>query len=151
MEADRIKRLEKMNERLSRRTKKTAKAMITPFPLSGAIIGEDVHGTVILNMFPCDGVITKGVVRLGEKPKQPLTLTVALKNDSGAISKDFTLEKRLIHVRPDLQVKAGDCLGITLMHNPESPVSEIWVALLWTPTVKDVEAKSFLIETLEAT
>uniref|UniRef100_A0A6M3IEB2 Uncharacterized protein n=1 Tax=viral metagenome TaxID=1070528 RepID=A0A6M3IEB2_9ZZZZ len=149
MDNARIEKLELITTRLMRRASKRAVAMITPYPISNAVFGDKVSGAVLRYMFPCDGVITKGFVRLGQKPKKDVMLEVKMFNDSGSTMKGFALSKKSIAIEPEIKVKAGDCLEISLALS-EEVVSEIWVAFLWKPVVSDIEVKSFLIEELES-
>lgn len=145
----RQEKLDRRKERATRKNKKVVKALVTPFPISGAIVGEDVSGDVLKYMFPCKGKVTKGVVMLDRKPTHPVEVDVKLFNTLESTSKGFTLDKRKILIAPNLEVGAGDCLSISLIKNPEYAVKELWISLLWTPSVRDVEAKSFLAEELE--
>lgn len=141
-------KLERRQERSIKKARKVAKALITPFPISGAIVGEDVSGDVLKYMFPCKGTITKGIVMLDSKPSSPVSVEVKLFNTVESTSRGFTLSARRMLISPDITVNAGDCLSISLTKNPEHAVKELWISLLWTPSVRDVEAKSFLIEEL---
>ncbi len=145
---DRLANIELITKRLMRRAKKTSVALITPYPISNAVFGEKVEGPILRYMFPCDGVVTKGYVRLGKKPKQSIELEVKMFNDSSSNMKGFVLSRKFLSIEPNLPVKAGDCLEITLIPSEEI-VTEIWISFLWKPTVKDLEAKSYLIEELE--
>jgi hypothetical protein len=147
MEA-RVKQLEMITKRLMRRAGKSAHVLITPYPISSAVFGERVEGPILRYMFPCDGIVTKGFVRLGKKPKLPVTLGIKMFNEAGSASKGFSLDRKFLSIQPDLPVVAGDCLEISL-ESGEEIVTEAWISFLWKPTVKDVEAKSFLIEELE--
>jgi len=148
MDNKRIERLETITERLMRRAGKRATALITPYPISNAVFGEKVEGPILRYMFPCDGIVTKGFVRLGKKPKTNIVLGVKMFNETGSSSKGFSLEKKFLGIQPNLPVIAGDCLEVSVI-SPDEPVTEIWIAFLWKPSIKDVEAKSFLIEELE--
>lgn len=145
---DRLANIELITKRLMRRAKKTSVALITPYPISNAVFGEKVEGPILRYMFPCDGVVTKGYVRLGKKPKQSIELEVKMFNDSSSNMKGFVLSRKFLSIEPNLPVKAGNCLEITLIPSEEI-VTEIWISFLWKPTVKDLEAKSYLIEELE--
>ncbi len=145
---DRLANIELITKRLMRRAKKASVALITPYPISNAVFGEKVEGPILRYMFPCDGVVTKGYVRLGKKPKQSIELEVKMFNDSSSNMKGFVLSRKFLSIEPNLPVKAGDCLEITLIPSEEI-VTEIWISFLWKPTVKDLEAKSYLIEELE--
>ncbi len=148
MENERIEKLETITKRLMRRAGKKTSVFITPYPISNAVFGEDIKGPILRYMFPCDGVVTKGFVRLGKKPKTSVMLGVKMFNEIGSSSKGFSLERKFLGIQPNLPVIAGDCLEISLEPS-EEPVTEVWISFLWKPTVKDVEAKSFLIEDLE--
>lgn len=131
-----------------RRSQKTSVALITPYPISNAVFGEKLEGSILRYMFPCDGIISKGMFRLGVKPKKEVYVTAKLFNDAETHAKGFTLTKKFLSADLGIDVKAGDCLDVSIS-SPEEPLSEVWVAFLWKPTMKDVEAKSFLIDALE--
>jgi len=148
----RIDFIEKMITRLSRRQRKKTVALITPYPISNAVIGDEVKGVVLRYMFPCEGVITKGVIDLGKKPKQEVAITFALMGDETGTSKVFVLTKKRLVIKPDIKASAFDRLTISISYKSEKPedaVTEFWTSFLWVPTVKDVEVKSYLIDELE--
>lgn len=148
MDNKRVEQLEIITQRLMRRAGKRSSALITPYPISNAVFGERVEGIIIRYMFPCDGVITKGMVRLDTKPKNPLMLSVKIFNDTKELVKGFALEKKVTAMQPDISIVSGDCLELSL-DAKEEIVTGAWVSLLWKPTTKDVEVKSFLIEEME--
>jgi hypothetical protein len=144
----RIERLETITERLMRRASKRSVGLITPYPISNAVFGEAIKGSVLRYMFPCSGTISKGYIRLGSKPKQYVMLDIKMFNEQKTATKGYAIEKRFLSIEPNLPVSAGDCLEISL--DPQDEViTEIWISFLWKPGMKDVEAKSFLIEELE--
>ncbi|MBU2249636.1 MAG: hypothetical protein KKD77_23010 [Gammaproteobacteria bacterium] len=149
MDNARVEKLELITKRLMRRASKRTAAMITPYPISNAVFGDKVAGPVLRYMFPCDGIITKGFVRLGQKPKTSVMVAVKMFNDATSTTKGFALERKSISVEPNIPVKAGDCLEVSLVPDEEI-VTEFWIAFLWKPTMADVEVKSFLIEELES-
>jgi len=148
MDNERVEKLEMITKRLMRRAVKHTTAIITPYPISAAIFGDKVEGPILRYMFSCDGVITKGMVRIGNKPKGPVLIELKMFNDLTLASKGFALEKKSLAISPDLKVVAGDCLEISLNAGDEI-ITEAWVALLWTPTMNDVTVKNYLIEGLE--
>lgn len=148
MDNKRMENLEKVTERLMRRAHKRTTALITPYPISNAVFGDKVEGPILRYMFPCDGVVTKGFVRLGQKPKKDVAVEVKMFNEAGSTSRGFTIDKKSLSIEPNLKVKSGDCLELSLIPG-EEVVTEIWIAFLWKPTMNDVEVKSFLIEELE--
>jgi hypothetical protein len=146
---ERIKKLEIVSERLMRRARKHVVGLITPYPISNAVFGEKVEGAILRYMFPCDGVIIKGMVNLVTKPKKWVSVNVKLFSDARSIIKGFTIEKKTLTIQPNIPVTAGDCLEISIAASPEDVVKEVWISFLWTPSMKDVTAKSFLISELE--
>lgn len=148
MDNKRVEDLELITKRLMRRASKKSAAMITPYPISNAVFGEDVKGVILRYMFPCDGVISKGMFRLGAKPKKEVLGVAKIFNDETMQSKGFTISKKSLKVDLDISIKSGDCLEVSIA-SADEVLTEVWVAFLWKPTMSDVEVKSFLIEELE--
>jgi hypothetical protein len=146
---NRVKKLERVTERLMRRATKKVVGLITPYPISSSVVGEKVEGTILRYMFPCDGVITKGMVNLVNKPKKWVSINIKMFNESRSIIKGFNIEKKTLTVQPNIPVEAGGCLEISIVPSPEDIVQEVWISFLWTPAMKDVTAKSFLISEIE--
>ena len=147
---DRLKNLEIVTKRLMRRAHKKIVGIVTPYPISSAVTGDKVEGTILKYMFPCDGKITKGMIRLENKPKKWVSINIKIFNDSTSAIKGFMLEKKAMAIEPDLDILAGDCMEISVVPNEADVVKEVWVSLLWKPLVKEVEAKSFLLTELES-
>jgi hypothetical protein len=146
---ERVKKLETITTRLMRRAHKHVVGLITPYPISNSVAGEKVEGVILRYMFPCNGTITKGMINLITKPKKWVSINIKIFNDSTSSIKGFTVEKKSMTVEPNLPVKAGDCLELSLVTSPEDIVKEVWISFLWAPSMKDVTAKSFLISELE--
>jgi hypothetical protein len=149
---ERIEFIELVVSRLARRTRKVAKAIITPYPISNAVIGEglvgkSLEGVILRYMFPCSGKITRGYIKLDKKPKDGVEISVGIFNETISESKGFTVDKKTLAVDTSLDVKPGDCLEVILKPKGESVVGEVWISMLWVPTTGDVE--QFLIEELE--
>lgn len=132
-----------------RRAHKKITGIVTPYPISNAVIGDKVEGVILRYLFPCDGKITKGMFKLGDKPKKWVSINVKLFNDQKHLIKGFMLEKKSIVVEPDLDILSGDCIEVSVVPHIDDIVKEVWVSMLWKPLIKDVEAKSFLITELE--
>lgn len=148
MDNKRIEDLERTTERLMRRAGKKTSALITPYPISNAVFGVKVEGVILRYMFPCDGVISKGMFRLNKKPKNEVYGLAKIFNDNEEHSKGFTITKKSLSAILDIEIKSGDCLEISITA-VEDILTEVWVAFLWKPTMFDIEVKSFLIEELE--
>jgi len=146
---DRLSQLELVVTRVARRSNTKKAAMITPYPISNATFGEDVRGPILRYMFPCDGMIQKGVLRLGKKPKEPISIGLNIANEESSHSVGYVVEKRQVVVNPNMNIVSGDCLTIHLLPNEEEKITEVWVAFLWVPSISDVTTKGFLVEELE--
>ena len=148
----RIKQLEMVTQRLARRSKKTTSAILTPYPISNAVSGEVVKGVVLKYLFPCKGTISKCVIDIGKRPKQDITIVIGIINDEKGSSKTIVLNKIRIATDLKLNVDIYDKLSISISYEVEKEVDNItdfWVSLLWTPTVKDTVIKQFLIDEIE--
>ena len=151
-EEARIKKLEKMIQRLSRRQVKKMQAIITPYPISNCVTGEEVTGDILKYIFTCPGIITKGGIFLNEKPKEGAAIVISVENDLGNSAKSFNITRRNLVVEPDIKISTWDRLTVSFHTiNPEvDKMTEVWIGFLWIPTIKDVQVKNFLIDELEA-
>ena len=144
----RIAFIEKVVTRIARRSQSTAVAMITPYPISNAVFGEDVKGVILRYMFPCSGTITKGLVVLGKKPKKGVGIEVKITDSVHAEAKSYIISRRDLLMEPKLEVDSGCKLEISI-DSIDDKVEEVWVSFLWKPSVKNIEKESFLIDDLE--
>ena len=147
---ERISFIELVVTRLARRARKKAIALITPYPISNAVFGKDVRGVILRYMFPCEGTITKGLIVLGRKPDTGVSIGVKISNDIHVDSKGYIITRKSLLVEPGISVDSGDRLEISINPVTEKDiVTEAWTSFLWIPSVRDIEAKSFLIDELE--
>jgi hypothetical protein len=148
---DKLKRLEKITERLARRSKTVSKAIITPYPISSAVLGEDVKGTILCYMFPSDGRITSFMIDVGKKPKVDISVGIALAREEGSEARTINVTKKFVESIIGIDVKKGNKLTVYLSYNPSDDfkVTEVWVSMLWVPEAKDAYVKKFLIDELE--
>ena len=145
----RIEFIETVVTRLARRANTSKKFLITPYPISNAVFGEDVQGTILRYMFPCGGTITKGLIRLGKKPSSGIGVEVKISDDSHTELKGFVVTSKNLLVEPDMEVHSGDRLEVAIKPSGAEKVTEVWISFLWVPNVKDVAAKSFLMDEIE--
>lgn len=145
----RLTELEMISKRLMRRASRSKVAIITPFPISNTVFGENVSGTILCYMFPCDGTISKGCVGLGSKPKQPVEVTISVLGSSGGSSRTITMSLKDNSFDLGMSIKSCDRLTITLKHEESDVITEVWSSFLWTPATSDVEVKSYLIAEME--
>lgn len=148
---DRVSRLESVVRKVAMRSKKVASAIITPYPISSSFYGDDVRGTILRYMFPCNGSVTKGMIKFGAKPKKGVAVDLKLSNRSRSDVRSFTISTAyaLVEPSPRFEISAGDCLEISLSPSAEEQITEVWIAMLWTPSVTNVDIHEVLIEELE--
>lgn len=148
---ERIKKLEQIVKHLSRRSRKQTTAIITPFPISNAVFAESISGPVLRYVFPSDGTITKGVIDLGKKPREQVTVEVDLRNKNEGESRIYFLSMKTAIVNPMIEVLAGDKLTVSIFPNNESEdsvISEVWIGLLWVPDISETDIHKAMINDL---
>ena len=147
---DRLDKIETIVNRLTRRQNKKMKAMITPYPISTCVSGEDVEGDILKYMFCAPGRIVKGLVYLSAKPKSGASISIRIDNDLGGSTKSYIITRKSLLVEPDIVISSGDRLTISF-HNVDEveKITELWLAFMWIPEIKDVDIKNFLIDELE--
>ncbi len=146
----RIKDLERQVKRLQRKKSGKMIAVLTPYPISNCVKGEDVSGAVLKYMFPAVGKITKGMIRLATQLKSGANIHIYIANDIGSESKSYPMPRRNLLVELDFDVYSGDRLIVYIeSENPEEKITEVWTSFLWTPNIKESTLKHFLISELE--
>jgi len=145
----RIDFIERVVSRLARRTKNRSSVIMTPYPISSCVIGENVSGPILRYLFCADGKIGKFLLSLDSKPKDGAELDISIKNITVGEGRSFQIANKDTELEPELSVSAGDKLTISIKPlNEEKPITEAWVSFLWTPTVKEAKVKQFLIDDL---
>lgn len=144
----RINFIELMVSRLMRRARKKHTALITPYPISNVVFGENVEGCILRYMFPCSGNITKAMLYLDKKPKEDIELFIDLIDNTGGMSKNYFITQKQTTIDTKIPVISGTRLEISLNHI--DVITEAWISFLWVPSIKDIEAKSYLINDLES-
>ena len=148
---DRINKLETMITRLTRRQVKKQQAVLTPYPISNCIQGEEVKGDIMKYMFPCAGIISKGAIYLDHKPKVGASIIITIENDRGRESKSFNINRRDLLTEPNIEVLSWDRLTISFfaVDPNQDKFSEVWLSFLWIPKIADAKIKNFLIDELD--
>lgn len=150
-DGDKIKKLIKISERLARRSQKVTKAIVTPFPISNSVVGEDVKGEILRYMFCGRGIIKKGRLWLNKRPESGAVIVLTLENEIGSNAKSYTITRKDMSLEPNLEVFSGDRLTVSIHAiNPEKDkIEEVWIAFKWVPRVEDTEIKRVLIDELD--
>ncbi len=145
---ERVSKLERVVTRLTRRQRKVATGIVTPFPISKYVENiEGISGDVLTYVFPCDGVIKSCIVKFKKKLKSPAFITISTDGES----KSFIADRELNIGKSNIEVFSGTILRLRIEPDEESKekITAAAVALLWAPTVSNSETKQFLIDELE--
>jgi len=147
----RISFIEKVVSRLARRSIKVSSAIIAPYPISSCVSGEEVSGDILKYMFTSDGVIKKCGIHLNARPKAEIIIDVKIEGEEKGEARSFILTKKRLVADIEVHVKAFDRLTASMkVTDPEQDkISEVWISLLWIPSIKDTDVKSFLIDKLD--
>lgn len=148
----RISLIEKVVVRIARGAMLSGKArgLITPYPISNAIFGDNIRGPVLRYMFPCDGTITKGLIHFGSRLRNGIKLSVYISSGASNRIDSFTIDNESFLIEPNVEIISGSRLTVSVDPiNPEEVINEVWISFLWVPSIRDVDAKSFLISELE--
>jgi len=147
----RISWIETVVSRLARRSRKQTTVIVTPYPISNCVSGEDVKGDILKYMFCAKGTISKGLIVLDKRPATGVVIGITLANDMGGSSHSYVLTKKTSMIDPKVEVFSGDRLSVSV--NPidaeKDKVSEVWLSFMWTPDVKDTTMKQVLIDSLD--
>lgn len=147
---EKIKKLSIIVERLGRRSKTTAKAMVTPYPISNCVVGEDVKGEILRYMFLDRGSIRKGRVYLDRRLKEGAAIVITLENDIGSSAKSYSITRQSMIFEPNIEVFAGDRLTISIHPvDPEDKINEAWIGFKWIPSVEETVVHQVLIDELD--
>lgn len=140
-----MEKQERLDARIARKQRTIAKAIITPIPVSCCTTGG-VNGDILKYMFIGSGIIDKVKVYLSSKSKNNAVVIIKLENDLGGETKQYLMAKRDLIIEPELKIQSGDRLTIQLVVNSEDQIDECWIAMQWTPDVKDTTVKKLFLE-----
>lgn len=145
----RISFIEKVVSRLSRRSGKVAKAMISPIPISICVFGEEISGNIMKSLL-FKGTVVRGIVQLGEKPKGVVRIEIKISDGAKMDTKAIYLDKQRGVIDLNLPVLDGSVLSISIYpENEADKITEIMMSVLWTPDKTEIDVKNFLIDELE--
>lgn len=133
---------ERVIKRLIRRSKKTAEAYFTPYPVSGP--------PPLLYLFACKGMITRLVVDLKDKPKSGARLIVGVKYDGNESISHYSFDKKRISQEVEIFTFSGARLKIDVEPIDKDEVLEdCMVGFKWEPHKSEVSTMKFLIDKLD--
>ncbi len=116
---------------------------ITPFPVSNFIPSIPPDGVIMRYMFPGAGTISNSIMYAEGELKKGAEIRAEIKSITDVVvGAGMTIRKNFGQLGLDQQVNAGDRLIISLTSEVE--ITNIWVAFLWLPKVKETEVMSFL-------
>jgi hypothetical protein len=125
---------------------RTATGIITPFPISNF---SESGGDVIKYMFPANGTITVCGMFVENMPKSGIDISIIVNRNGQSESKSIFTKSPSISTSPNIKISFADRLIVNVVPKREDEeVSNIWVAFLWIPKVKDADVRNFLIDDL---
>jgi len=146
---ERLNKLETIVSRLARKSKKTASAMITPYPISFCVSGDDVKGRLMKYLFPAKGIIKRGLVTLDRAPSSNAEVTIEVSGKKGGSAKSYMIERGSFSFEPNMEITTGDLLTVSIYPDKDDKFTEVCVALYWVPHVKETEVKQHLIDDID--
>jgi len=146
---DRIKQLETVVSRLSRRQVKKTAAMITPYQISSCVERDDIRDEIFRYLFCTQGTIVKVLVTLNKKIKDGASFAIKISNDLGGSSSSYIINNKNLIINPNISIDSGDKLLVYISPLGTEIISEVWLSLLFLPSTKDSEIKNYLINSLE--
>ena len=143
-----MRSVDKILDRFSRRLRKTASGIVTPFPISN-YVHTPSNGVVLNYMFPAAGKILFGAMHIEDMPKDGVDLYTVLWRDKISDSRSLFTRKGLTVIHPNIEVLMGDRLTVSVIAKGGAEPCGIWVTLLWEPKVSSAVIKKFLIAELD--
>jgi len=143
---EQMKSVDVILDRFSRRLHKTARAIVTPYPIS-SYVDTPIEDIVLKYMFPTNGTLKAGYMFVEKMPKSGVDLLIDIGIGELHRSEQTFTKKSPITIQPNISISAGSRLTVKVIPKEEE-VSGIWIAFLWAPDVKNVVVKEFLIDEL---
>ena len=144
-----FKHLERILQRFSRRLHKTVIGLIPASPVFGYCENPDRDSTVLMVIFPADGIITQSAAKADICGKNARIIVDVTSGDE-TFTKSFPLKSRAVVEKVDFPIKAGDTLTVVVGSPEDEVVEGVWVGLLYQVGMKDLTNTKFLIDQFEA-
>jgi hypothetical protein len=144
----RVEAISKILPRLAIRAKKTTTGLVSPQTVMVHKEGEDIQGPIFKGML-FKGSLTKAIIIFSERPKSPINIEVKILNGDAGESKVFYASKAKSMIDLGIDTEDGSAISISIHPVKEDyKVTEVWLSMLWTPSVSNTEAKQYLIDEL---
>jgi len=141
--------IERILQRFSRRLHKTVIGLIPASPVFGYCENPDKDSTVLMVIFPADGIITQSAAKADVCGKNARIIVDITSGDETLI-KSFSLKSRAVVEEVNFPVKAGDTLTVVVGSPEDEEVKSVWVGLLYQVGMKNLASTMFLIDQFEA-
>jgi len=109
----------------------------------------DKDSTVLMVIFPADGIITQSAAKADVCGKNARIIVDITSGDETLI-KSFSLKSRAVVEEVNFPVKAGDTLTVVVGSPEDEEVKSVWVGLLYQVGMKNLASTMFLIDQFEA-
>jgi hypothetical protein len=96
------------------------------------------------------GKITKALICFDKKPKNTICIEVKILNDQVGFTKSYYVNKMRSSVDLDLDTIDGSIISVLIKEtNGEEDINQVWLSILWQPSISRAEVKSYLIDSLD--
>ena len=147
---DRLEKLEKIVNRIVKRVRSTTTTVVTPHLISGYSEG---YGE-LFNRMLFQGKITKALICFNKRPKNPICIEVKVLNSEIGFTKSYYVSKIKASVDLDLTTVDGSIISVNVYSTVEETeadmIKQVWLSILWQPSLSSANVKSYLIDSLEA-
>ncbi len=150
-----LQHVERILQRFQRRLHKTVISAIPPIPVQSHIDHPKDDGGIIKHILPADGKIIKGAIAIGKYSSNKAVQFDCLvrRMDGSSESQSFKTRKHAHIIDLSLNVTAGDLLSISTPFakddKDEWVVEDIWIAILYSISIKESVLEKHLIDKLE--
>jgi hypothetical protein len=144
----RVEAISKILPRLAVRARKTTVGLVSPQTIMAYAEGEDVRGPIFKGLL-FKGSLTKAIILFNERPKSPVGVEIKVLHSGVGKSKVFYADRAKSESVLNIDVEDGTAVSISIHPvKDDYKVTEVWLSMLWTPSVSNTEAKQYLIDEL---
>lgn len=148
-EAQKLAKVERVNERLRRHVPRKIVGVMPPVPLSVWVDKPDAESVILRWMITVDGIVSKIAIYAGKfDGKTPVVATARIENDAMAQSANFHIKPATQIATINLPVKAGDRLEVSVAE-PER-IGDVWIGMLLEIQPSKMVSETFINQAAEA-
>lgn len=145
---DRLEKLESIVNRIVRRVRSTTSTIVTPHLIS-VHKGEKIYG-ILMSRILFKGKITKALICFDKKPTNTICVEVKILSNEEGFTKSYYIDTIRASVDLSLDTIDGSIISVSIKEtNGEEDISQVWLSILWQPSLSNTEIKNYLIDSLD--